>query len=365
MTSSAFRPRCVLVTGGAGFIGCNLVRLVLQADPDVHVVTYDLLTYAGRLDNLRDVEVRHGLSGDARHTFVHGDVRDFAALSQTLAGNASHPPVDAVMHLAAESHVDRSIMGPEAFVETNVRGTLVLLEACRAELEARNRTFRFLHVGTDEVYGSLGSDDPSFTETTPLAPNSPYSASKAASDLLVRAWRETYRFPALITRCSNNYGCYQLPEKLIPLMITRALQDMPLPVYGDGMNVRDWLYVADHAQALWTVLTRGTLGEVYNIGGDCEVTNLDVVHRVLSLLGKPDSLIRFVRDRLGHDRRYAMNSAHLQTSLGWKPAHSFQTGLEQTVQWYLENETWWRPSLADAYHAAQGYLAGESRTAVR
>src|SRR5689334_21020678 len=207
-----FQPRCVVVTGGAGFIGCNLVRHVLASDPAVHVVIYDLLTYAGRLDNLRDVEERHGRYGDGRYSFVRGDIRDFELVCKTLAAAEAHPPVDAVLHLAAESHVDRSIMGPAAFVDTNVRGTLVLLEACRAELEARPRSFRFLHVGTDEVYGSLGANDPAFTESTPLSPNSPYSASKAASDLLVRAWRETYGFPAVITRCSNNYGCYQLPE---------------------------------------------------------------------------------------------------------------------------------------------------------
>ncbi len=253
---TAFAPACVLVTGGAGFIGSNFVRWLLAHDPGVRVANFDLLTYAGNLESLQDVTARHGPGGDGRYFFLRGDIRDFDRFSQVLrgetyetAGNGGDaraiPAPDCVVHLAAESHVDRSIMGPAVFVDTNVRGTLTLLEACRAALAARDRPFRFLHVSTDEVYGSLGPSDPAFTEATPLAPNSPYSASKAASDLLVRSYVETFQFPAVITRCSNNYGPYQFPEKLIPLMITRALADQPLPLYGDGMNVRDWLHVEE------------------------------------------------------------------------------------------------------------------------
>jgi dTDP-glucose 4,6-dehydratase len=268
------------------------------------------------------------------------------------------PPPDAIVHLAAESHVDRSIMGPSVFVETNVKGTLTLLEACRAELGARSRPFRFLHVSTDEVYGSLGPEDPPFCETTPIACNSPYSASKAASDLLVRAYVETFGVPALITRCSNNYGPYQFPEKLIPLMITRALRDEPLPVYGDGLNVRDWLYVEDHAAALWRVLTGGAVGTVYNIGGESEIPNIELVRRLLVLLGKPDSLIRFVTDRPGHDRRYAMDIGRLRSTLGWTPSRDFAAGLAATVEWYLSHRTWWERVLSEAYRtAAAMYLA--------
>jgi dTDP-glucose 4,6-dehydratase len=243
-------------------------------------------------------------------------------------------------------------MGPGLFVETNVKGTLTLLEACRAELAAERRPFRFLHVSTDEVYGSLGSHDPAFSETTPLAPNSPYSASKAASDLLVRAYVETFDLPALITRCSNNYGPYQFPEKLIPLMLTRALRGEALPVYGDGMNVRDWLHVDDHAEALWRVLQDGELGTVYNIGGENEIPNIVVVRRLLALLGKPESLIRFVADRPGHDRRYAMDTSRLRTALGWRPRRDFAAGLGATVEWYLSHRTWWERVLSEAYRAA-------------
>ena len=249
-------------------------------------------------------------------------------------------------------------MGPSVFVETNVKGTLTLLEACRAELGARPRPFRFLHVSTDEVYGSLGPDDPPFCETTPIACNSPYSASKAASDLLVRAYGETFELPALITRCSNNYGPYQFPEKLIPLMITRALRDEPLPVYGDGMNVRDWVYVEDHAEALWRVLVAGDVGAVYNIGGESEIPNLELVRRLLALLSKPDSLIRFVTDRPGHDRRYAMDISRIRSTLGWSPRRDFATGLSATVEWYLSHRTWWERVLSEAYRtAAAMYLA--------
>ncbi|HWP38063.1 MAG TPA: dTDP-glucose 4,6-dehydratase [Gemmatimonadales bacterium] len=357
-----FRPRCVLVTGGAGFIGVNFVRWVLERDPEVAVVNLDALTYAGNLESLADVFARHGPGGDGRHFFIRADVRDFETLRRVLCGEAHETPhgsarprpipaPDAVVHLAAESHVDRSIMGPAAFVETNVRGTMALLEACRAALAGRERPFRLVQVSTDEVYGSLGPDDSAFTEAAPLAPNSPYSASKAGADLLVRAYVETFRLPAVITRCSNNYGPYQFPEKLIPLMITRALADEALPVYGDGCNVRDWLYVTDHAAALWAVLCRGRAGEVYNIGGQAERQNLDVVRALLRLLGKPESLIRFVADRPGHDRRYAMDTTKLTGELGWRPAHSFEAGLAQTVQWYLEHRSWWERVLTEAYRA--------------
>ena len=256
------------------------------------------------------------------------------------------------MHFAAESHVDRSILGPDAFLESNVRGTLVLLEACRRELERQSRPFRFVHVSTDEVYGSLGPDDDPFTERTRIAPNSPYSASKAASDHFVRAYVETHGLPAIITRCSNNYGPFQFPEKLIPLMITRALNDDALPVYGDGLNVRDWVHVLDHVDALWTVLAKGEPGEVYNIGGEAETTNLAIVRGVLGLLGKPDSLIEFVTDRPGHDRRYAMDLTKIRTDLGWAPTRTLHAGLDDTVVWYLENDTWWERILSEAYRSA-------------
>src|SRR5919108_3332049 len=339
-----FAPRSLLVTGGAGFIGVNVVRFLLEHDPAVRIVNLDLLTYAGNLESLTDVFERHGPKGDGRHFFIRADVRDFDALRTVLAGEAREtahaggaarriPAPDAVVHMAAESHVDRSIMGPAVFVDTNVRGTLALLEACRAELARAPRPFRLLHVSTDEVYGSLGERDAAFTEATPLAPNSPYSASKAASALLVRSYVETFDFPAIITRCSNNYGPYQFPEKLIPLMITRALADQPLPVYGDRLNVRDWLYVEDHARALYSVLTRGRVGEVYNIGGESEMPNIELVRQLLKLLGKPESLIRFVTDRPGHDRRYAIDDRKIERELGWVRARNLEEGLAATIEW--------------------------------
>ncbi len=361
---AGFRPRTVLVTGGAGFIGSNLVRWLLRHDPDLRVVNFDALTYAGNLESLEDVEASHGSAGDGRYRLVHGDIRDFEAVAAALRGEAGGGlpgwPVDAVFHLAAESHVDRSILGPAVFIETNVRGTLVLLEACRAELALRGRPFRFLHVSTDEVYGSLEPGAPPFTEATPLAPNSPYSASKAGSDLLVRSYVETFALPAVTTRCSNNYGPYQFPEKLIPLMITRAVQDQPLPVYGDGFNVRDWLHVEDHAEALWVVMTRGRIGAVYNIGGESEATNLAVVRTILARLGKPESLLQFVADRPGHDRRYAMDISLLRGELGWTPRRSFGEGLASTVDWYLGHRAWWERVLSEAYRAASAmYLTSD------
>ena len=355
-----FKPQTVLVTGGAGFIGSNLVRWLLREVHSITVVNLDALSYAGNLESLADVLDEHGPNGDGRHIFVRGDIRDKQLIADLLAGQAkvaesgaAIPAPDAVLHLAAESHVDRSILGPQAFVSTNVLGTLTLLECVRDELDARGRPFRFVNVSTDEVYGSLSSDDPPFTETHPLRPNSPYSASKVGADSLVRAYRETFALPCLTTRCSNNYGPYQFPEKLIPLMITRALGDQPLPVYGDGLNVRDWLHVTDHVAALWRVTTAGRLeDEVYNIGGDSELANIDVVRAVLRILGKPDSLIQFVVDRPGHDRRYAMDATRMRTRLEWAPAHTFEAGLEETVSWYVEHTRWWQRVKSEAYRAA-------------
>jgi len=348
---AAFRPGCVLVTGGAGFIGSNLIRWILREEPAIRVVNLDLLTYAGNLENLDDVE------RDSRYRFVRGDIGDAELVARLLAGDGG-PAVDAVLHLAAESHVDRSILGPAVFVETNVRGTLTLLEVTRAELHRRPRPFRFLQVSTDEVYGSLEPTDPPFTEATPLGPRSPYAASKAGADHLVHAYVETFGVPGIITRCSNNYGPYQFPEKLVPLMITRALRDETLPVYGDGLQVRDWIHVDDHAGALWTVLTRGVPGRVYNVGGASEVPNLEIVRAILRLLRKPESLIRHVTDRAGHDRRYALNAGRLHTELGWTPRHTLEDGLAATVDWYLEHRTWWERVLSEAYRAAAAlYLA--------
>jgi dTDP-glucose 4,6-dehydratase len=330
----------VLVTGGAGFIGSAVVRkLVSQQLADV--VTVDALTYAGNMASLAPVL-------DApKHRFVKADIRDGAAMASLLEEEAP----DAVMHLAAESHVDRSIDGPAAFIDTNIVGTCTLLEAVRGYWSdlplPRKEAFRFHHVSTDEVYGSLGPSG-AFKETTAYAPNSPYSASKAASDHLVRAWHHTYGLPVVTTNCSNNYGPYQFPEKLIPLMILNGLEDKPLPVYGAGANIRDWLHVEDHADALWLVLTRGVPGQVYNIGGDAERRNIDVVRLICDLLdelvpsGKSrHELITFVTDRPGHDARYAMDISRITAELGWRPGHSFESGLRQTVDWYLANHSWW------------------------
>jgi len=340
----------VLVTGGAGFIGSAVVRQYI-AETDATVINVDALTYAGNPESLGNARVH------PRHVFEHVDITDRAALEQVFR---EHRP-DAVMHLAAESHVDRSIEGPAAFVETNVTGTHNLLEAARSywselEGEAKQR-FRFHHVSTDEVYGDLGPEDPAFTEETAYAPSSPYSASKAASDHLVRAWHRTYGLPVVITNCSNNYGSYQFPEKLIPLMLLNALDGSPLPVYGRGDNVRDWLYVEDHARALRHVLGHGTSGRTYNIGGRCERTNLEVVHALCAVLDElvPDEqgpyarLIEFVTDRPGHDRRYAIDDTRIATELGWQPAESFETGLRKTVQWYLDNPEWVERVRSGAY----------------
>jgi dTDP-glucose 4,6-dehydratase len=358
----SFLPSCILVTGGAGFIGSNFIRWVLRHEAGIHVINLDALTYAGNLESLEDVLAAHGPLGDGRYEFVHGDVRDLELVKQILTGQTSPrvPAPDCIVHMAAESHVDRSIMGPALFVDTNIRGTLTLLEAARDNLKTSPRPFRFVQIGTDEVYGSLDGDDPAFTETTPLAPNSPYSASKAGADLLVRSYVETFGFPGIITRCSNNYGPYQFPEKLIPLMITRALSDQPLPVYGDGQNVRDWLHVEDHASAVWTVLTGGEVGEVYNIGGNAELPNITVVRCVLQCLGKPESLIKYVEDRAGHDRRYAMNTERICRELAWQPRHRFDAGIATTVRWYLEHRRWWDRVVSEAYRASNALYLKDS-----
>jgi len=328
----------ILVTGGAGFIGSNfIIQTLKNSDDEEHnIVNCDLLTYAGNLDNLS------GVIGDPRYRFVKGDICDPAAM-KTLFDEYGF---DAVVHFAAESHVDKSITGPARFVTTNVVGTQVLLQTAKEAWERdeyHNR--RFIHVSTDEVYGTLG-DIGYFSEATRLAPNSPYSASKAGSDLLARAYFETFGFPVIITRCSNNYGPFQFPEKLIPLMIANALRGKPLPVYGDGLNVRDWLYVEDHCRAIEAVLDRGVPGEVYNIGGNNEKHNIDIVKFILAELGKPESLITYVKDRPGHDRRYAIDATKIMRELGWMPSVDFDTGIRATIKWYLDNMEWWEKILA-------------------
>jgi dTDP-glucose 4,6-dehydratase len=316
----------VLVTGGAGFIGANFVHLLARERPHWDIVNLDALTYAGNPENLAAVE------RNPRYRFVHGDIRKEADVARALdacGGGDVH-----VVHFAAESHVDRSIVSGLPFVETNVVGTQVLLDLTRARKVAR-----FVHVSTDEVYGSLGKEG-YFTEETPLAPNSPYSASKAASDMLVRAAVHTHGFPGIVTRCSNNYGPYQFPEKLIPLMIANASENKPVPVYGDGLNVRDWLYVEDHCEAILTVLERGRVGEVYNVGGHNEYPNIAIVRRILQELGRPESLIQFVKDRPGHDRRYAIDAGKIERELGWRPRHTFEEALPLTVRWYQAQGAW-------------------------
>jgi len=334
--------RTLLVTGGAGFIGCNFVRHLL-AETDVRIVNLDALTYAGNLASLADC------LSSSRHIFVRGSITSADLVGYLL----KHYEVDGIIHFAAESHVDRSILGPRVFVETNVQGTLTLLCAAR---DAGVK--RFLQVSTDEVYGSLGGSG-FFREDTPLSPNSPYSASKASADMLVRAFHHTFGLDAVTTRCSNNYGPYQFPEKLIPLMIMNARQDKPLPVYGDGLNVRDWLYVRDHCTAVWAAFTRGRAGEVYNVGGNSEKTNLDVVRTILRHLGKPESLIRFVKDRPGHDRRYAIDSSRIQQELGWKPTVDFDAGIAETVRWYLTNDAWLRQVVSGEYQKYYDQLYGQ------
>lgn len=313
----------VMITGGAGFIGSNLVRYILQRCSDWEVVNYDLLTYAGNLISLKDVE------DNPRYRFVRGDVGDEEGVKRAMEG------CQLVFHLAAESHVDRSILDATPFVRTNVMGTQVMMEVAR-----ECGVDRFIQVSTDEVYGALGPEDPPFTEDHPLKPNSPYSASKAGADLLVRAYVRTYEFPAIITRCSNNYGPYQFPEKLIPLVIRNARSNLPIPVYGDGRQVRDWIFVEDHCEALLAVAEKGRVGEVYNIGGHCEMENINLVRLILQELGKPESLIHFVKDRPAHDRRYAMDTSKIERELGWTPRHSFHQSIKRTIRWYEENQEW-------------------------
>lgn len=324
----------LLVTGGAGFIGSNFVHYMIRKYPDYRIVNLDVLTYAGNLENLRDVE------SHPNYQFIKGDITDRSLVSELFRTG-----IDVVVNFAAESHVDRSISDPDLFVKTNVMGTQVLLDAAKAY-----GVRKYVQVSTDEVYGTLGETG-LFTEETPLAPNSPYSASKAGADLLVRAYHETFGLPVNITRCSNNYGPYHFPEKLIPLMITNALADLPLPVYGDGLHVRDWLHVQDHCAAIDLVIHRGRDGEVYNVGGNNERTNMEIVRTILQELDKPESLIRFVADRPGHDRRYGIDATKLRTELGWKPRYTFEEGIKETIRWYLDNRDWWARIKSGEYRA--------------
>ena len=316
----------IIVTGGCGFIGSNFVRLILTERPGWRVINVDKLTYAGNPANLADLE------SNPNYRFVKADICDKAAMTAVFAEKP-----DAVVHFAAESHVDRSITGPEIFVQTNVMGTQILLECAR-----NAKTNRFLHVSTDEVYGTLGPKG-LFTEETPYAPNSPYSASKAGSDLLVRAYHHTFGMDTVITNCSNNYGPYQYPEKLIPLLITNLIDGQLIPIYGKGENVRDWLHVEDHCHGILLALEKGKAGETYNIGGNNEWKNIDIAHEIIKLMQKGMNVIRYVPDRLGHDLRYAIDSSKIQRELGWKPKHRFETGLPATVEWYMTHESWWRP----------------------
>lgn len=343
----------ILVTGGAGFIGSNLVRFILNERKDVKIVNLDKLTYAGNLESLKDVEK------NPNYTFIKGDICDEKLIESIF----NDYEIDSVMHLAAESHVDRSIIDPKEFVVTNVVGTLTLLEEAkkywsRKEGESIFEGKRFLHVSTDEVFGSLGKVG-LFTEKTAYSPNSPYSASKAGSDHLVRAYIETYKFPAVITNCSNNYGPYQFPEKLIPLVIVNALEGKKIPLYGDGKNIRDWLYVKDHCRALLTVIEKGILGETYNIGGNNEIENIEIVNTICGLLDelapnreyKYSSLIEFVKDRLGHDKRYAIDASKIKEELGFEPSHNFKEGIRETVNWYLNNKDWLNHVIDGNYRA--------------
>ncbi|MEH7109769.1 MULTISPECIES: dTDP-glucose 4,6-dehydratase [Bacillaceae] len=323
----------LLVTGGAGFIGSNFVRYMVNKYPEYQIVNLDLLTYAGNLENLKDIEHK------PNYKFVRGDIAD----REFVQGLFQEEKFDYVLNFAAESHVDRSITDPGIFVQTNIQGTLALLDAAKSF-----GVKKYLQVSTDEVYGTLGETG-YFSEETPLAANSPYSASKAGADLLVRAYHETFGLPTNITRCSNNYGPYHFPEKLIPLMIINALNDKELPVYGDGLNIRDWLHVEDHCQAIDLVLHKGRVGEVYNVGGNNERTNIDIVKTILKALGKPESLIKYVTDRPGHDRRYAIDATKLRTELGWSPKYTFDTGIEQTINWYLNNKEWWENIISGDY----------------
>ncbi len=322
----------LLVTGGAGFIGSNFILSILKKSEEYQVVNFDVLTYAGNLANLKSVEK------NPSYSFIKGDIADNNAVGEVMKTG-----IDVVINFAAESHVDRSIMDPNTFISTNVLGTNLLLSAAR-----ENNIKLFIQISTDEVYGSLGPTG-LFTEDSPLDPTSPYSASKTSADLLALAYFKTYGLPVIITRCSNNYGPYQFPEKLIPLFITNALEDKPLPVYGDGMNIRDWIHAEDHASAIEAVMKNGRPGEVYNIGGNSERTNIEITEYILKTLGKPKSLIRFVEDRLGHDRRYAIDSTKIMSELGWKPQYSFEKAMDETVLWYTENNSWWEEIKSGKY----------------
>ena len=333
----------LLITGGAGFIGSNFIRYIQHKHPPVKLVNLDLLTYAGSLENLID------LPHPENHTFIEGDICNQALIEQTLREHE----IDTIVHFAAESHVDRSLTGPSAFIQTNIVGTFTLLEAARKvwlqERQLGDQEVRFHHISTDEVYGSLAPGDPAFSETTPYAPNSPYAASKASSDHLVRSYAHSFGLPITLSNCSNNYGPYQFPEKLIPLMILNALTGKPLPVYGDGMQIRDWLFVEDHCDAIWTILDKGKVGESYNIGGGNQPPNIEIVKTICKILDEEDpsgkfqpheQLIHYVTDRPGHDRRYAMNIEKIKSELGWEPSVELQTGLNRTIQWYLDNIEW-------------------------
>ncbi|MES5954333.1 dTDP-glucose 4,6-dehydratase [Bacillus fungorum] len=323
----------ILVTGGAGFIGSNFIRYMLKTYPTYHIVNLDTLTYAGNLENLKSIE------SNPNYTFIKGDISDYKLIHHVFETEQ----FEYVVNFAAESHVDRSIIYPHIFVQTNIQGTQTLLEAAK-----QFEVTKYIQISTDEVYGTLDTSG-FFTENTPLAPNSPYSASKASADLLVRSYYETYGLPINITRCSNNYGPFHFPEKLIPLIIINTLANKHLPVYGDGLHVRDWLHVEDHCRAIDLVLHNGKVGEIYNIGGNNEYTNIEIVKRIIQYLGKSESLIHYVTDRPGHDRRYAIDSSKLQKELGWSPKYTFDIGIEQTIKWYLENKTWWERIITGEY----------------
>ena len=323
----------ILITGGAGFIGSNFIRFLVQSGKNYRIINLDKLTYAGNLENLAD------LVGGPGYEFVRGNIGDGKLVDRLLEEN-----VEAVVNFAAESHVDRSLYEPDLFIQTNVVGVQILLHAA-----LRHKIKKFVQVSTDEVYGSLDAEGPRFREDFPLAPSSPYSASKAAGDLLARSYFKTYGFPVVVTRCSNNYGPYQFPEKLIPLFVTNALENRPLPVYGDGLNIRDWIHVEDHCRALELVLEKGRPGEIYNIGGEAERTNLEITRSILRILGKPESLMQYVADRPGHDRRYAIDFSKIEREIGWKPRYNLDEGLRRTVRWYTEQENWWRRIKSGAY----------------
>lgn len=346
----------VLVTGGAGFIGSNFIKLMLEIHPEYEITNLDLLTYAGNLENLKSIE------NNPNYTFIKGNIIDCALVEEIFEAG-----VDYVVNFAAESHVDRSIENPGIFVETNIMGTQVLLDAAKKSWQTGKDEYgyptykedvKYLQVSTDEVYGALGKEG-MFTEKTPLSPNSPYSASKASADLLVRAYHETFKLPVNITRCSNNYGPYQFPEKLIPLMIANCLNEKELPVYGDGMQIRDWLHVKDHCSAIDTVLHTGRIGEVYNIGGNNEKANIEIVKLIISHLGKTESLIKYVKDRLGHDRRYAIDNTKISTELSWEPAYTFENGIKETIEWYIGNKDWWEKIISGEYKKYYAKMYGD------